>query len=108
MKTQGLLLVKTPQRHNSRAHNGKIETDESDKRWCSDGFEISCDNGEKARVIFVLDCCDREIISYSVSSGGFTAEMAQYAMLLRCRKTFLTIARHRIKWNYLQTMDLAS
>lgn len=34
MKTQGLLLVKTPQRHNSRAHNGKIETDESDKRWC--------------------------------------------------------------------------
>lgn len=88
MKTQGLLLVKAPQRHNSRAHNGKIETDESDKRWCSDGFEISCDNGEKARVIFVLDCCDREIISYFVSSGGFTAEMAQYAMLCAVEKRF--------------------
>lgn len=35
-----------------------------------------------------MDCCDREIISYSVSSGGFTAEMAQYAMLCAVEKRF--------------------
>ena len=29
-------------------------------RWCSDGLEIGCDNGERVRVAFALDCCDRE------------------------------------------------
>ncbi|EFP9937577.1 hypothetical protein HLQ26_003766, partial [Shigella sonnei] len=29
------------------------------QRWCSDGFEFRCDNGEKLRVTFALDCCDR-------------------------------------------------
>lgn len=29
-------------------------------RWCSDRLEIVCDNGEKVRVAFALDCCDRE------------------------------------------------
>ena len=26
--------------------------------WCSDGFEIGCDNGERLRAAFLLDCCD--------------------------------------------------
>jgi hypothetical protein len=29
----------------------------SNQRWCSDGFEIRCDNGEPLRVTFALDCC---------------------------------------------------
>src|SRR6266480_714340 len=29
-----------------------------------DGFEIGCDNGEKVRVAFALDCCDREAMSF--------------------------------------------
>jgi hypothetical protein len=32
-------------------------------RWCSDGLELSCDNGEKVRVAFALNCCDRENMS---------------------------------------------
>jgi hypothetical protein len=27
-------------------HKGKIAVAESDMRWCSDGFEFGCDNGE--------------------------------------------------------------
>jgi hypothetical protein len=34
----------------------------SDVRWCSDGLELSFDNGKKVRVAFALDRCDGEII----------------------------------------------
>ncbi|EKT64693.1 InsD [Providencia alcalifaciens Dmel2] len=34
---------------------------ESNQRWCSNGFELRCDNGEKLRVTFALDCCDHEV-----------------------------------------------
>jgi len=43
-----------------RAHSGKVAVGESNRRLCSDGFEFNCDNGEKLRVTFTLDCCDRE------------------------------------------------
>jgi putative transposase len=33
-------------------------------RWYSDGFEIGCDNGQKVRVAFALDCRDREAITH--------------------------------------------
>jgi putative transposase len=33
-------------------------------------FEIGCDNGEKVRITFTLDCCDREVISWVVTTGG--------------------------------------
>ena len=48
----------------SRRHDGRIAVDVSNTRWCSDGFELSCDNGERVRVAFALDCCDREAMSW--------------------------------------------
>jgi transposase InsO family protein len=63
MKEQGSLLPKSPKRSDSgRAHDGKVAVDESNQRWCSDGFEIACDNGEVVTNFFMKDCCDREII----------------------------------------------
>ena len=47
-----------------RPHEGKVITLKSDVRWCSDGFEIRCWNGEKVHVVFSLDCCDREAIAW--------------------------------------------
>ncbi len=38
---------------------------ESNQRWCSDGFEFGCDDSEKLRVTFSLDCCDREAIDWA-------------------------------------------
>ena len=51
MKVYGLLL----DRHVGgveRRHDGRIAVNERNRRWCSDGFEIGCDNGEKVRVAF--------------------------------------------------------
>ena len=47
----------------TKKHEGKVAEKESNTRWCSDGLDLSCDNGERVRVVFALDCCDREVIS---------------------------------------------
>src|SRR5262249_38816167 len=44
------------------------------RRWCSDGFEIGCDNGERVRVAFALDCCDREAMSFLATTSGVSGE----------------------------------
>jgi hypothetical protein len=35
-----------------RRHDGRVAVDERNRRWCSDGFEIGCDKGERVRVAF--------------------------------------------------------
>jgi putative transposase len=42
--------------------------------WCSYGFDIDCDNGEKVRVAFAHDRCDREAMSFLATTGGITGE----------------------------------
>jgi putative transposase len=59
----------------SRRHDGRIAVDVSNTRWCSDGFELSCDNGERVRVAFALDCCDREVMSWVATTKGIDADM---------------------------------
>ena len=63
MKAANLLLAKYASRP-ELAHDGKVITLASDLRWCSDMFEIRCWNGERVRVAFALDCCDREVIGW--------------------------------------------
>jgi hypothetical protein len=38
-----------------RRYDGRVAVDRPDLRWCSDGFEIGCDNGERVRIAFTLD-----------------------------------------------------
>ncbi|SNT39131.1 HTH-like domain-containing protein [Noviherbaspirillum humi] len=65
MRDHGLLLYRHGQRPvSARKHDGKIAVAASNTRWCSDGFEVACDNGERVRVAFALDCCDREVMSW--------------------------------------------
>ena len=65
MKENRLLLPKAPKRPlSSRVHDGVVAVAESNQRWCSDGFEIACDNGEVVTGVFMKDCCDREIIAW--------------------------------------------
>lgn len=57
MRQNALLLERKPATPPSkRAHTGKVAVGEIYQRWCSDGFEFSCDNGEKLRVTFAPDC----------------------------------------------------
>lgn len=66
------------QRHTGRAirvHDGKVAMLRSNRRWCSDAFEIACWNGDRVRVAFSMDCCDREIMSYVATTGGISGEL---------------------------------
>jgi putative transposase len=70
MKAHGLLL----ERHTAMAWSAGMmaapAADRPNTRSCSDGFEIGCDNGERVRIAFTLDCCDREAISWGATTGG--------------------------------------
>ncbi|MEH4215810.1 IS3 family transposase [Klebsiella pneumoniae] len=81
MRQNALLLERKPAVPPSkRAHTGRVAVKESNQRWCSDGFEFRCDNGEKLRVTFALDCCDREALHWAVTTGGFDSETVQDVM----------------------------
>ncbi|HID5404667.1 TPA: IS3 family transposase [Klebsiella pneumoniae] len=72
----------------NRAHTGKVAVKESNRRWCSDGFEFRCDNGEKLRVTFALDCCDREALHWMASTGGYDSATVQDVMLGAVERRF--------------------
>ena len=63
LKEHGLLLKpqSTALPGQSLDHKGRVAVSKSDRRWCSDGLEFGCLNGEKVTVNFIPDCCDREI-----------------------------------------------
>ncbi|EJV2788385.1 IS3 family transposase [Escherichia coli] len=89
MRQNALLLERKPAVPPSkRAHTGKVAVKESNQRWCSNGFEFRCDNGEKLRVTFALDCCDREALHWAVTTGGFDSETVQDVMLGAVERRF--------------------
>ena len=56
-----------------RRHDGRIAVDRPDVRRGSEGFEIGCDNGERVRIAFTLDCRDREAVSWVATTGGIVS-----------------------------------
>src|SRR5262245_25745679 len=92
MKVHDLLL----DRHaggGERPHDGRIAVDERNRRWCSDGFEIGCDNGERVRVAFALDCCDREAMSFLATTSGVSGEDVRDLMLAAVEHRFGPVNR---------------
>jgi len=85
----------------TRLHEGKVATLKSDVRWCSDMLQINCWNGERVYVGFVLDCCDREAISYVASNvcldGGHVRDLVAQAMEARFGAG-TTCAPHRVQF----------
>ena len=99
MKAHGLLL----RRHAGgaeRRHEGRIALAERNRRWCSDGFEIGCENGERVRVAFALDCCDREAMSWVATTGGVSGEHVRDLMLAAVESRFGRVDRppEPIEW----------
>lgn len=89
MRAHNLPLERKPaDPRRKRAYKGRVAVAESNRRWCSDGFEFRCDNGEKLRVTFAQDCCDREIIDCAASTGGYDKETVQDVMLGAVEKRF--------------------
>lgn len=83
-----------------RVHDGKIITLHSNTRWCSDGFYIPCDNGERVQVAFSLDTCDREAMSYVASNVGIDGEMIRDLMAETLTYRFGAVSKvpHTIQW----------
>ncbi|WP_167699338.1 IS3-like element IS2 family transposase [Shigella boydii] len=89
MRQNALLLERKPAVPPSkRAHTGRVAVKESNQRWCSDGFEFCCDNGERLRVTFALDCCDREALHWAVTTGGLNSETVLDVMLGAVERRF--------------------
>ena len=74
MRAHGLLLRRHCGSVDERRHDGRVAVDQSNLRWCSDGFEFACDNAERVRVAFALDCCDREAMGHIATTEGIKGE----------------------------------
>ena len=100
MRQHGLLLQKSTGRREGRVHDGKVIVMRSDLRWCSDGFEFTCWNGEIVRVAFVIDAHDREAIAHTaVAHCGISGSDVRDMMLEAVECRFGAIkAPHRVEF----------
>lgn len=98
MKRSQLLLPKYGSKP-ERPHNGKVITLASDLRWCSDACEIRCWNGEKVRLAFALDCCDREAIAWVATNGHLDGSDIRDLMAQSVEARFAAVhTPHPIEW----------
>ncbi|TVZ74786.1 putative transposase [Rhizobium mongolense USDA 1844] len=96
----GLLLQRHTGAIDTRRHDGRVAVAQSNLRWCSDGFEIGCDNREKVRVAFALDCCDREAIAHVATTEGIKSEDVQDLVITAVENRFgrINILPKPIEW----------
>ncbi len=99
MRQNSLLLAPHTGRRHPREHKGKVATLHSNVRWCSDGLEFTCWNGQVVRAAFVLDCHDREVIGWTATTAGLSGEMIR-DMMIECVETRFGAPRapHRLQW----------
>jgi len=99
MQRHGLLLARHTGRRRPREHDGQVATLRSNVRWCSDGLEFTCWNGEIVRVAFALDCHDREVIAWVATTAGICGEMIRDMMVECVEKRFGAFrAPYRVQW----------
>jgi putative transposase len=100
MKVHGLLLEKHSGQRPGRSHDGKVVVMRSDLRWCSDGFEFTCWNGEIVRGAFVLDAHDREVIAWRATTGAGISGSDIRDMMLEAVEARFGSARapHPVEW----------
>ena len=54
----------------------------SNLRWCSDGLEFTCWNGEVVQAAFIIDAHDREVIAWrGVANAGISGSDVRDIML---------------------------
>lgn len=99
MQAHCLLLARRYTVRSDHAHGGKVITLRSNLRWCSDGFEFACWNGEVIRGAFLIDTHDREVIAWrAVANAGIAGSDIQDMMLEAVETRFRSIrAPHPIE-----------
>ena len=88
MKRNGLIFESIKRVRHSDKGKGQIVSLFSDTRWCSDCFEIKCFNGERVYVSFIIDCHDRQCLSYVLKSSPILAIDIQDLMLKAVESRF--------------------
>lgn len=102
MRLHDLLLHRRPARPRiERRHEGTVAVPRSNQRWCSDGFEFRCDNGEPLRVTFALDCCDREAMSWAATTGGHSGDVVRDVMLAAVEHRFGNVRKAPVQIEWL-------
>lgn len=61
MANHAMILEKHTAVRKGRVHDGKVMVMRSNLRWCSDGLEFTCWNGEVVRLAFIIDAFNRMI-----------------------------------------------
>jgi putative transposase len=100
MRQNGMLLARHTGRRIGRLHDGKVVVMRSNLRWCSDGFEITCWNGDIVRAAFIVDAHDREIIAWqAVAGAGISGSMVRDMMLEAVETRFVALrSPHPLEW----------
>lgn|GEM_PF-1169598 len=100
MKLHHPLLVRHTGAVDDRLHDGQVAVARSNIRWCSDGFEIGCDNKEKVRVAFALDRCDREAIAHMAATEGIKSQDVQDLVITAVENRFgrINMLPQPIEW----------
>jgi putative transposase len=95
MQAHNLLLARRYTERPDLTHEGKVVTMRSNIRWCSDGFEFTCWNGDVVRGAFIIDAHDREIISWrAVVNAGISGSDIRDMMLEAVERRFGTYRAH--------------
>ena len=91
MARNSLLLERSGFVRPERNHDGKVIMMRSNLRWCSDGLEFTCWNGEVIRLAFLIDAHDREIISWrAVANTGISGSDVRDMLLEAVERRFGT------------------
>ena len=91
MARNNLLLERSGFARPERNHDGKVIMMRSNLRWCSDGLEFNCWNGDVIRLAFLIDAHDREIISWrGVANAGISGSDVRDMMLEAVERRFGT------------------
>lgn len=89
MKAHSLLLARKYTERPEHVHDGKVIVLRSNLRWCSDGFEFICWNGDIVRGAFIIDAHDREIIAWrAVMNAGISGSDIRDIMLEAVERRF--------------------
>jgi transposase InsO family protein len=87
MQGQNLLLARRYTQPPDRSHDGKVVTLRSNLRWCSDGLEFVCWNGDVIRAAFIPGAHDREIIAWRAVAGAGISGSDEADMMLEAVET---------------------
>ncbi len=91
MERNNLLLQRSGFHRPERNHDGKVIMMRSNLRWCSDGLEFACWNGDVIRLAFLIDAHDREIISWrAVANAGISGSDVRDMLLETVESRFGT------------------